>query len=452
MQNWKKVVVSGSDAVLNSVTASFKGSLTGTASYATQALSASYAYVSQYTNATLADITANGANTPDDVQVNTLGVYDSANDFYTILRGGDNLLEVASGDSSLLFRAEKEQITIVKGGVAAPTSSIISNALITAGRTYNLPNASGTFLLTNQTASWATNAVTASYATQALSSSYALTASFALNGGGGAAFPYVGAAKITGSLVVSGSGGVNASLDTISSELKDSTGVVSIGWSNRFLYDSTGTATTVDYNQGVLYDLSGVDSIQWINRGALDSGGNASIDWNGRILYEPGGLEALNYSTSASVSSQLYYNNVIPAQVQRELANNPTYAGQVIQASLDVAVALYNLVYLDTDGTWYPLKNLPTVSTKMVGICVDTGGYVLIEGDIGVSDDNTKGAYVIGADYGLPIYIGGTNGVMTTTVPTSGVVRILGHVYYNSSTDVNWWTMKFRPSTDWYEI
>ena len=47
MPNWKKVVVSGSDAVLNSVTASFTGSLTGaltgTASYATQALSASYA-------------------------------------------------------------------------------------------------------------------------------------------------------------------------------------------------------------------------------------------------------------------------------------------------------------------------------------------------------------------------------------------------------------------------
>ena len=43
MPNWKKVVVSGSDAVLNSVTASFTGSLAGTASYATQALSASYA-------------------------------------------------------------------------------------------------------------------------------------------------------------------------------------------------------------------------------------------------------------------------------------------------------------------------------------------------------------------------------------------------------------------------
>jgi len=45
MPNWKRVIVSGSDATLTSVTATagFTGSLQGTASYATNALSASYA-------------------------------------------------------------------------------------------------------------------------------------------------------------------------------------------------------------------------------------------------------------------------------------------------------------------------------------------------------------------------------------------------------------------------
>ena len=45
MPNWKKVIISGSNAALTSViaTAGFTGSLQGTASYATQALSASYA-------------------------------------------------------------------------------------------------------------------------------------------------------------------------------------------------------------------------------------------------------------------------------------------------------------------------------------------------------------------------------------------------------------------------
>jgi hypothetical protein len=44
-----------------------------------------------------------------------------------------------------------------------------------------------------------------SYATQALSSSYAVTASYALNGGGGgSSFPYTGSAQISGSLEVNG--------------------------------------------------------------------------------------------------------------------------------------------------------------------------------------------------------------------------------------------------------
>jgi hypothetical protein len=91
----------------------------------------------------------------------------------------------------------------------------------------------------------------------------------------------------------------------------------------------------------------------------------------------------------------------------------------------------------------------------MLGICVDqANGYVLIDGDIGVSDDNSQGAYVIGADHGLPAYVSATTGVMTTTTPSSTgeLVRIVGHIYYQSTTDANWWTMKFRPSNDWYVI
>ena len=116
----------------------------------------------------------------------------------------------------------------------------------------------------------------------------------------------------------------------------------------------------------------------------------------------------------------------------------------------------FQLVYLDTDGTWYPTEAAVAYKAdKMLGICVDqAGGYVLIEGDVGVSDDNSQGAYVVGADHGLPAYVSATAGVMTTTAPSGSgsIVRIVGHIYYQSSTDVNWWTMKFRPSNDWYEI
>ena len=55
MPSWRKVIVSGSDASLNSINVatnvvaqSFTGSLFGTSSYATQALSSSYSNVAQY--------------------------------------------------------------------------------------------------------------------------------------------------------------------------------------------------------------------------------------------------------------------------------------------------------------------------------------------------------------------------------------------------------------------
>jgi len=196
--------------------------------------------------------------------------------------------------------------------------------------------------------------------------------------------------------------------------------------------------------------------LDWENKILYDSAGASSMDWTNRTLSETTNTwVALEYSDDTYLSSQLYYRNIVPAQVQRSIADTPAskYGGQVIQATVDGAVTDFQLVYLDTDGIWYALKNLTIVSTKMVGICVDAaGGYVLVEGDIGVSDDSSQGAVVTGADHGLPVYISSTTGEMTTTTPASGVIRILGHIYYQSTTDANWWTMKFRPSNDWYEI
>jgi hypothetical protein len=333
MPNWKKVVVSGSDALLNSVTASFTGSLTGaltgTASYATQALSASYA---------------------------------------------------------------------LNGGVTS----------IVAGTNVTISPISGVGAVTINS-----------------------------SGGGGSAFPFVGAAKITGSLVVSGSTG---GIDTIN-------GVLS----------NPGSISKVDWINGLLNTTAGINTVDWENKALYDNASGVSIDWENRILSEgTSTYVAFEYSGNTYVDSQLYYRNVIPAQVQRSLADTPAYGGQVIQATVDVSAVDYYLVALDTDGVWKPTKAAVGYGAeKMLGIAVDVaGGYVLIEGDIGVSDDTSKGVSVVGADYGLPIYISTGNGELTTTIPSSigSIVRIVGYVYHNSSTDVNWWTMKFRPSNDWYVI
>jgi hypothetical protein len=241
--------------------------------------------------------------------------------------------------------------------------------------------------------------------------------------------------------------------------LYDNSGMSSVQWGDRFLVNNNGSSYTVNWQSLHLNDNSYILSADWGNRVLYDTTGNSSVDWENRILYEPSNtFTALDYSNDGYLNSQLYYRNIIPGQVQRKLAETPAsyYGGQVIQATVDVGVTDFQLVFLDTDGTWKATKaTVANGAAKMLGICVDqAGGYVLIEGDVGVSDDNSQGAYVIGADHGLPAYVSTTTGVMTTTTPsgTGELVRIVGHIYYQSTTDTNWWTMKFRPSNDWYVI
>ena len=120
---------------------------------------------------------------------------------------------------------------------------------------------------------------TSSYADQALSSSYALTASFALNGGGGGpAFPYTGSALVTGSIGLTGS------------------------YSNFPLVITSSTNQTIDWSQSNTFNilLTGSMTVTWSNaqngqtlnilvtQGTAPSG-NLAI-WPTVNTYFPGGL------------------------------------------------------------------------------------------------------------------------------------------------------------------
>jgi hypothetical protein len=69
MPNWKRVIVSGSDASLNTLTVinGITGSLHGTASYASNALSASFATTSSF--ATTASYAISASHAPDTVEI-----------------------------------------------------------------------------------------------------------------------------------------------------------------------------------------------------------------------------------------------------------------------------------------------------------------------------------------------------------------------------------------------
>jgi hypothetical protein len=98
------------------------------------------------------------------------------------------------------------------------TTTVIASGSFT-GSIIGALTGTASFATTALSASYAANVpTTASYALAALSSSYAVTASFALNAGGGTGvgFPFTGSAQVTGSMGITGSlnvtGGVTASL------------------------------------------------------------------------------------------------------------------------------------------------------------------------------------------------------------------------------------------------
>jgi hypothetical protein len=256
---------------------------------------------------------------------------------------------------------------------------------------------------------------TASYATQALSASWAP--------GGGASFPYTGSAEITGSLGVTGSLTVN-----------------------------NGTSTVLDTSINRLYDNSEIPS----------------LDWNSRILYEPSGNTALLYdvpNSGYSLLSAYYYLSLKRPAVQDRFSSYPqnvsgqvNYDGDVIGGDLHGSVALHDLVYLDTNGAWYPISQSLDSCTKLIGICVDVdNSYILLEGSLTISSNiaTSDSPYVQSLAPGRTIYIkNDTGSMMSTVIPSTpgNYVRVLGHAYYQNPSSTDYWIMKFRPSNDWIQI
>jgi hypothetical protein len=277
---------------------------------------------------------------------------------------------------------------------------------------------------------------TASFATQALSASYAPAAA------GTPAFPFTGSALITGSLGVTGSLFV-----------QDINGIINIDSSNRNLYD-TNSSSSIDWSARRLYDIAGNRAISWQSKVLGNSNGGSSVGWDYPNLTQA--VEFLSYTR----------NNIDLGVVGENFANFPNYAafqpqGEILKngVTFDAAVADFDLVYLETGNTWYPVSVATTGSRKMLGIAFGVANFdpqVLIEGTMVVNDGTyTDTPKVDLVAHGLPIYIrtgGGT--FMSTTAPGSSGdnVRVLGHAYYNSTTAGEYWIMKFRPSNSWVTI
>lgn len=128
-----------------------------------------------------------------------------------------------------------------------------------------------------------------------------------------------------------------------------------------------------------------------------------------------------------------------------------SYTGHVIGGTRDGLVSIGDLVYLETDKTWYQVTQSTDTSTKMLGVWVDNdNSLVLLEGDI-VLDQ----LYIDNVDMGLPVYV--YDLARYTCAPTnltSGYIRAVGHIYnsYDDGLGNVTYILRFKPSTDWTQI
>ena len=164
MPNWKKLITSGSNAVLNHVTASFfKGDGSALTNIAAN-VAENTTIVDTFSNATSKTVTHN---------------FGTKNVLVQVFDNADKMLlpqEVTTTNTNQvtinLAESTSGRVVVAKGG------HIVSQSLFAS----------------------------ASTATTATSASHAITASFALNAGAGSGFPFSGSAVITGSLeIISGS-------------------------------------------------------------------------------------------------------------------------------------------------------------------------------------------------------------------------------------------------------
>ena len=149
MPNWRKVIVSGSDAVLTSVTATagFTGSLQGTASYATNALSASYAQTSSYATYAAnggvtkilagANVNLSPVNGLGDVTVTSFGtnLYNTATGSYGSFYDTGSVLATSA---TAVYSMSLSTTDISNGVFVSASNGDVTRVKFTNAGTYNL--------------------------------------------------------------------------------------------------------------------------------------------------------------------------------------------------------------------------------------------------------------------------------------------------------------------------
>jgi hypothetical protein len=330
-----------------------------TASYVLQAVSASFASTASYVN-TLNQIVRVGNDIELNDQIGTV----VANSFDAGL--GNVFIDGTTGDvaaTSFTAGGGAVQVDGITGEVTAATF---------------IGNLNGT----------------ASYATQALSASYAPSTP---------AFPYTGSAEITGSLGITGSfstqtfDGTNyvtaievtdfkrnindvmgtSSIDADSRTLSDGAANVSVNWETRTLANSSGV-TYVDWQNRYLYGPGPIPTatevaVDWSSRQLTDNNGNIILDWQNATFtgtasfatsasWAPGGGATFPYTGSAEITGSLGVTGSFSVLDSIDAANKILIGSGPIPGSTEDSVNWDSRTLFDPNGNfsvrWGTLRSL----------------------------------------------------------------------------------------------
>jgi len=182
----------------------------------------------------------------------------------------------------------------------------------------------------------------------------------------------------------------------------DSTGIKSVAWSSRVLYDSAG---------------AGVNSINWGSRTLVDATPATAVDWGSRLLKNSSGTTILNWETAGAVTG------TNSGDVTIGTANGLSIAGQAL--SMAAASGSTTGALSSTDWTTFNNKGAGSVTS----VAMSVPAFLSISG----SPITTSGTLAVTlSGTALPLANGGTgqtsfaSGALSSngTTLTSGTLSI----------------------------
>lgn len=230
------------------------------------------------------------------------------------------------------------------------------------------------------------------------------------------------------------------------------TAVVSVGGTTLNTTLPVGSNTQIQYNNG----------------GAF--GASSNFTFNGSTnLYT---LKSISGGRTSFQNSSQYYNNSQVLQINEldtAWISGSTLGyqfGDKFSAgawSVGSPISAFDIVFLSgSDSTWYRVvQSNPSLASRLLGIYIPGSGQIMTECYTTVNSTSVvspNGPQVDGTlEPGAPVYLrenATTSPWLSTTRPTNsgGVVRIVGHLMYQRSTDAAYWLMHFRPDHTWVQI